>query len=155
MNLKQALQRKMKGRTSDSDVNLTSVMNVFLIIIPFLLLTASFVKIAVLEMSLPRMDIGPVATMETKPKSVVLNILLIRETGFELKSPDMKFTAIAKTGPDYDWEQLKGQLGMVKQTWPQSEEIIISPENNIRYEVIIHVMDRCRDAGFPNISISG
>ena len=155
MNLKTAMQRKQR-RQGDSDLNLTAIMNVFLIIIPFLLLTASFVRIAVLEMSLPNLDrIGPVTAVETRPKNVILNILLIRETGFELKSPDLKFAAIEKSGANYNWARLKEQLDMIKQTWPQSEEIIISPEDSIRYEVIIHVMDRCRDAGFPTISISG
>jgi biopolymer transport protein ExbD len=156
MNLKIALQRKLRGHSDTAELNLTSVMNVFLIIIPFLLLTASFVKIAVLDMSLPSLDtVEPAASIETKPKSAILNILLIRETGFELKSPDLKFAAVEKISADYNWQVLREQLAQVKQTWPQSDEIIISPENSIHYDVIIHVMDRCREAGFPNISISG
>ena len=155
MNLKQTLHRTMRGHAGDADVNLTSVMNVFLIIIPFLLLTASFVKMAVLELSLPNLESSEARPVETAPRSVILNILLIRETGFELKSPELTFNPVTRTGADYDWTRLQEQLTAMKQTHAESDEIIISPENSIQYEVIIHVMDLCRETGFPNISISG
>ena len=155
MNIKQTARNNLRGHASDADVNLTSVMNVFLIIIPFLLLTASFVKIAVLELNLPNLDSGPMRSAEAVPQSVILNVLLIRENGFELKSPDLIFESMPKSSMDYPWQVLTKQLNLIKQAHPESDEIIISPENTIRYEVIIHVMDRCREAGFPNVSISG
>lgn len=154
MNLKHSMQGRLRGHVKDADVNITAVMNIFLILIPFLLLTAVFVRIAVLELSLPSMSRkGQVSQL--KKESVILNMLFIKETGFELRSPDLEKAVIAKKGTNYDWERLKKQLAGIKTKHPQSEDIIISPENTTTYETIIHVMDRCREAGLPNISISG
>ena len=56
MNLKQSVKRRLRGHAGETDVNLTAVMNIFLILIPFLLLTAPFMRIAVLELTLPSLD---------------------------------------------------------------------------------------------------
>ncbi len=154
MNLKQSMKRRLRGHAEDTDVNLTAVMNIFLILIPFLLLTATFMRIAVLELTLPSLDRARQTTVQ-KQESVVLNILQIQEDGFALNSPKLKFPKLGKKNGEYNWEALAGQLRRVKEKYPQSQDIIISPEDKIRYETIITVMDRCRKAGFPNISISG
>ena len=90
-----------------------------------------------------------------KQKSTIINILIINETGFELKSPDVKLSTLNKKQTDYDWDGLKQHLATVKTKYPESEDIIISPVSSIKYHTIISVMDRCRESGFPNISISG
>jgi len=154
MNIKQAVRGRLRGHVGETDLNLTAVMNIFLILIPFLLLTATFVRIAILDLTLPSLDQTRERTV-TPTSSVVINILLIKETGLELNSPGLSFPALAKEGRDYAWNTLEQQLARVKTRHPKSQDIIISPDDNIRYEIIISVMDRCREAGFPNISISG
>ncbi len=154
MNLKQSVQRRLRGHAGETDVNLTAVMNIFLILIPFLLLTATFVRLTVLELSLPNLDRSRQA-VSTPPQNAIVNMLRIRDDGFLLESEDMSLPALPKTGQDYNWQALSEQLERVKQQHPESQDIIIAPENSILYESIISVMDRCRDAGFPNISISG
>ncbi len=154
MNIKQSMGRRLKGHAEETELNLTAVMNIFLILIPFLLLTAVFVRIAVLELTLPSLDSAGRTARAQKQKSTVINILVINETGFELKSPDIKLAKLDKQ-TDYDWNGLKNQLTTIKEKYPESEDIIISPVSTIRYHTIISVMDRCRESGFPNISISG
>ena len=155
MNIKQSMGRRLKGHAEETELNLTAVMNIFLILIPFLLLTAVFVRIAVLELSLPSLDSSGRAAQTQKQKSTVINILIIDESGFELKSPDVKLSKLNKAQTDYDWDGLKQHLAQVKGRYPESEDIIISPVSTIKYHTIISVMDRCRESGFPNISISG
>jgi biopolymer transport protein ExbD len=155
MNLKQTMGQRLRGHAGETELNLTAVMNVFLILIPFLLLTAVFVKISVLELSLPSLDKKAASAINQEPKSVVLNVLRIQETGFELKSPEMKFPTLSKKENLFDWEGLVDQLQKVKTRYPDSEEIIIAPANKIKYDTIVSVMDRCRESGFPTISISG
>lgn len=155
MNLKQSAKRRLRGHADDTDVNLTAVMNIFLILIPFLLLTATFVRISVLELSLPSLDRASQQQVVQKSESTILNILQIKETGLQLNSYGLKFETITKDNDDYNWQELNQQLERVKTKYPDSEDIIISPEASIRYETIISIMDRCREAGFPLISISG
>jgi len=47
MNLKKALHRE--NRYEEDNLNITPVMNIFWILVPFLLLTAVYVRISILE----------------------------------------------------------------------------------------------------------
>jgi biopolymer transport protein ExbD len=154
MNLKAKIKTR---RTGSEDLLMTPIMNVFLILVPFLLLTASFVKLAILEMSLPSLnqDTSNVAPANEDKKPLVLNMLAIRQNGFELKSPTFNFPLIEKKGENYDFEQLQASLRQIKDKFPDSEDLVIQPEDAVKYDDVIKVMDRCRDSGFPNISISG
>ncbi len=154
MNLKAVMRSRQTG---GDDLQMTPIMNVFLIMVPFLLLTASFVKIAILEMSLPSLNRQGAASNATpeQSKPLVLNALAIRHDGFELKSPTFNFPFIPKKGGQYDFEQLRANLRQIKDKFPDSEDVVIQPEDAIKYDVVIQAMDRCRESGFPNISISG
>ena len=151
MNLKEVTKRERKRE--DPDVNITAVLNVFLIMIPFLLLTAVFVRIAVVELSLPSLGHGGEGIQ--KPQSVVINILAIKEDHFELKSTGLKFPDINGVNDKSSYEELARRLKEIKQKYTDSQDIVISPVGSIKYDVIVKVMDRCRENGFPNISISG
>lgn len=151
MNLKKALGRER--RYQEDDLNITPVMNIFLILVPFLLLTAVFVRISILEFSLPTSETSSEAQSQERPP--VVTILAITEDGFELKSRDAKIPLIVKKQDNFDFQMLVEKLQEVKQLHQQSEDIIIAPQASIKYDTIIKVMDRCRENGFPNISISG
>ena len=155
MNLKAKIKTRRPG---SEDLQMTPIMNVFLIMVPFLLLTASFVKIAILEMSLPSLNQNASSSLtqtNEEKKPLVLNMLAIRQNGFELKSPTFNFPFIEKKDEKYDLEQLQASLRQIKDKFPDSEDMVIQPEDAIRYDDVVKVMDRCRESGFPNISISG
>ena len=152
MNLKQSLGRNRNRE--DPDVNIIPVMNIFLLLIPFLLLTAAFVKLAVLDISLPSIGKGGRVQQEQQ-KELVLVILAIKESGFQLKSPGFKFDPIVKSGNQYNYQILRNQLKEIKLKHFSAEDIIISPEAKVKYDIIVKVMDRCREEGFPNVSLSG
>jgi biopolymer transport protein ExbD len=152
MNLKKTLGRD--HRYQENDLNITPVMNIFLILVPFLLLTAVFVKIAVIEFSLPTEN-KKSGGSETHQGRAIVTILAINEKGFEIKTPGAKFPIILKKQDNFDFQTLVEKLKEVKQLHKDSEDVIIVPQASIKYKTIIKVMDRCRENGFPNISISG
>lgn len=152
MNLKQRLGRERSYQ--EDELNITPVMNIFLILIPFLLLTAVFVRIAVLEFSLPTADSRSTESTGQQEKAVV-TIIAINENGFDLKTQGVRFSFIKKKQDRFDFRTLVERLHKVKQMHQDTEDIIIAPQASIKYDTIIKVMDRCRENGFPNISISG
>lgn len=151
MNLKETLGRK---RIKDEEISIIPVMNIFLILIPFLLLTAAFIKIAILEISLPSLGKGAKPQVE-HVNNLVLVILAIKENGFQLKSPGFKFDPIDKYNGNYNYAILIQQLKQIRAQHAAAEDIIISPEAQVKYDIIIKVMDRCRETGFSNVSLAG
>ena len=150
MDLRRSLGRERGYQ--DDNLNITPIMNIFLILIPFLLLTAVFVRISILEFSLPTAE---QARKPAQQKRHVVTILKITESGFELKTEgDKAFTTIARRQEGFDYNGLVEQLSGVKDLHPETEDIILAPESRIKYETLIKVMDSCRENGFLNISIS-
>ncbi|OQX96239.1 hypothetical protein B6I21_01440 [candidate division KSB1 bacterium 4572_119] len=153
MNLKKSMGRERQVK--DTDVNIIPVMNIFLLLIPFLLLTAAFVRLAVVELSLPSLGKNRTKQIQQDPKKLILVILVVKENGFQLKSPGFKFVPVNKVGNQYNYPRIVEQLNQIKVKYPHAEDIIISPDARVKYNIIIQVMDRCRESGFPNVSLSG
>ena len=150
MNIKKSIGRERRIR--DVDVNIIPVMNIFLLLIPFLLLTAAFVRLAIVEISLP--TLGAKQTQQP-PENLVAIFLSVKKTGFQLKSPGFKFKPVNKVNNRYDYEKIIEQLIQIKTKHPHAEEILIIPESEVKYDIIIKVMDRCREIGLPNVSLTG
>ena len=154
MNLKAGMGRKRRG---GDDIEMTPIMNLFLILVPFLLVAAEFVNIAVLDMSLPQLNTNANVTQTTTelPKQSILSTLEIDDNGMQVNSPTFTFPTIKKSAGGYDYNALKAQLAQIKQKFPEAADMVIAPQDQIKYDIVIQVMDRCREQGFPNISISG
>lgn len=139
----------------NDDVNITPVLNLFLVLVPFLLLTTEFVHIAVLELSLPSLNQSQSSSSANQQKPPILILLAIDEDGFEIVAPKMQLPKIPKKAKTYQLKTLAGELKKIKARYQTTEEITIQPKETILYETIVDVMDTCRDNGFPNISVSG
>jgi biopolymer transport protein ExbD len=150
----------MRREREEPEVNMTAVMNIFLILIPFLLLTAVFAKIAVLEISLPTGSGGGSGSESIPPpeKSVLVVVKIMDGGKLQImsSSPDIvRFDPIYSLADNkYNYEQLISQLQEVKEKLPWLDELVLQPEDNVQYDVIVKVMDRCRENGFDNVTLA-
>ncbi len=160
-----------KGRRSLSKVeelNLIPVMNLVSILIPFLLMAAQFVHLAVIDSTLPA--IGTPQEVEEEPDKPPLRLTvaitdkgliiggadqIINPEGAEAPPPaegeERPPTIPCKSGgtctspDDYDYAELTRLLGLIKDEYPDEENVILLPESRIPYEVIVRVMDATRE----------
>ncbi len=148
-----------KRRTNKSlDLNLIPIMNVFSIIIPFLLMTAVFIKTAIIDLYLPskfqaviQEDKGKKGQQEEEKEKVL--ILSIAPQGFYLILND-KILKIIPKEEEYDFEKLEEMLYRIVEKFPQQQSIIIESEDTIIYDHVVQAMDRCRACGLVNILLS-
>jgi biopolymer transport protein ExbD len=62
-----------------------------------------------------------------------------------------------KLVPMSAYDELKNRLMKIKERFPDADDIndiIIAAENEVIYDKIVQIMDACRGADFPNISIA-
>lgn len=178
----------MRGRNGrllrevhSANVDLTPIMCLFIILVPLLLLTAVFERLAVLKAHLPEASAlqGPAAGESAQPSGIVELRLLIRPEGLELEgtlshNPDgtEKETyedfqvSFPLVGDRFDLEALQNHLKSLKSRYPRHEKIVFLVEDRVTYDMIVQSMDACReeifeDQGrevrrplFPSISIS-
>jgi biopolymer transport protein ExbD len=165
-------------------LNLIPVMNLVTILIPFLLMAAEFVQLAVIDSTLPA--IGPPQPVEDEPEKPPLNLSLaltdrgitvlgadavLNPDGIEApelaEGEDRPPTLPCKSGgictdvEDYDWMELAKILKEIKDEYPDDENMIVVPDSYTRYEIIVRAMDTGRedkDADrllFPYVVIAG
>ncbi len=138
-----ALKKRMVRRKPPAvELNITAFMNLMVVLVPFLLMTAVFSHITILDLNLP----PPGDSNAKEPKDLPLEIrVTIREDALILS--DNKgglIKSIKKTGEDYNYAQLKETLKQVKARFPDKTDITILSEPNTPYNDLIQVMDSSR-----------
>lgn len=161
---------KKRGEQAE-ELNLVPIMNLVTILIPFLLMAAQFVSYAVIDSTLPA--IGPPVPVEEEPEEKPLSLsVMITDEGFtvggnhpELESegggdegeekgatiecvtPDCSFDRAAGESAEqaYDVRALRDLLGRIKDDKPEEKNVILVPESDLPYEVLVMAMDATRE----------
>jgi len=157
---------KRKGIEGAEELNLVPIMNLVTILIPFLLMAAEFVTLAVIDSTLPA--IGPPPPVEEQPDKPPLNLsLAITNKGVTVLGADAVLhpegaapvvegeerppTVPCKSGgycmslDDYNWEELTRTLALIKDEYPDDENVILVPDSRVKYEIIVKSMDASRE----------
>jgi len=139
------------------DIDVTPLMNVMVILIPFLISMAVFTQIATINFSLPpAMAEGDAPAGEEPKEENKLDIsIAMTDRGFTVTGTGQILPLIPLLNDKYDLEALNRILRVVKMQYPNQEDVVLIIEPDIFYEDIVSVMDLCRDAQFPNIGLSG
>lgn len=165
-------------RQESTDLNLTPIMNLMVVMIPLLLSSAQFIKIGIIELNLPPAA-GAAGTLGSSnaPKETQRNLDLtvsITDQGFYISSAAAVLTGSTATGPtipiggngEYNFDALSQKLYEIKQKagngFSDAESIVIQAENKIRYQVLVSTMDAARSIRidgtpvllFPQVSLS-
>ena len=117
---------------------MTTFLNLMVVLVPFLLITAVFSRITVVELDLPSAT-GPAPTEPTFRVEVV-----VREAGIEIMDGTQVIAAIPKVDGQYDLEKLSGYLTEIKREYPAKDDASVLLEPDIEYDHLIGVMDAVR-----------
>ena len=162
------LARHRATAEQQTDIDMVPVMNMFLVLIPFLLMSVSFFHIKAINTSVPVLAQGKDVAHEQIQEKVTA-IVEIEPTGFhvsaisdsvrpeELDKWNTRMASEDKTA--YPLDQLVAELNKMKVRYPTSDTLIIIPDESIIYDTIIQAMDVARyyknDSLFPNVVLSG
>ena len=153
--------RRRTGQHEPGDINITAFMNLMVILVPFLLITAVFSRITILELNLPAAGTG----QPDSEQSFQLEII-VRANSIEVGDRNgglIKRIPASETGHDY--RQLSELLQQVKARFPDKLDATLLLEADIAYDTVVQAMDSIRvtqvvQAGsvqlaelFPEISI--
>lgn len=130
-------RRKRKEESAELDI--TTFLNLMVVLIPFLLVTAVFSRITILELDLPTAASG---APSGKP-DVTIEVM-IRKTRLEVGNGRKVLVSIPKTGPKYELRKLSEALLTIKKSHGDKEDATILVEPDIEYDDVIHVMDAVR-----------
>jgi biopolymer transport protein ExbD len=117
------------------------------VLVTFLLMTAVFSRITILELELPSASGGPTIAEPEFRLEVIL-----RKEGFELTNGTSVIAAVPKVGGKYDLKALSELAQSLKRDHPEIDDASILLEPKIEYDDLIQAMDAIRSAEKPAVA---
>ena len=150
-----AIRKRRKKEALETDImellNLTPLMDVFTVLVVFLLITAVFTSITIMELSVPT-NAGGAAS--NRPNFAIE--VIVRKAGLQIANGRSVEAAIPKKDDKYDLKKLSEMLLRLKAQYPEKEDATVLMEPKVEYDYLVQVMDTVRGAQtplFPKISI--
>jgi len=131
--------RYRKRMVETPELNITSFLNLMVVLIPFLLISAVFSRITIMELSVPTSAGGAIST---KPNFAIE--VIVRKNGFEIANGSSVEAAIPKKEGQYDMALLSEMLLRLKARYPEKEDATVLMEPDIEYDYLIQIMDAVR-----------
>jgi biopolymer transport protein ExbD len=123
------------------ELNITAFMNLMVVLTPFLLITAVFSRLTVLELNLPTSQ-SQASNDDTPAFQLEITV---RGGGIEVGDRNQgTLNRLAKQGKDYPLDDLSAYLLRIKQQFPDKTDATLLLEPDISYQTVVAVMDRVR-----------
>ena len=128
-------------RQEVAELNITAFMNLMVVLVPFLLITAVFSRLTIIELNLPSS-----ATASTEEKQLLNLEIIVRAD--ELQVAD-RGTGLLRAIPNGDSGADLAALSsflreQVKPRFPEATSATLLMEPDIAYDVLVQVMDAVR-----------
>lgn len=118
------------------ELNITAFMNLMVVLVPFLLISAVFSQITILQLNLPS-----VAAMSQTDKKKTRVEVVVRKNSIEIGDGRRLIKRIRNTDKGYNAKQLSIVLLAIKKRYPQKKDATILLEPDIEYDVLVKLMD--------------
>jgi biopolymer transport protein ExbD len=143
------------------EMNITAFMNLMVILVPFLLITAVFSRMTILELNLP-----PASSSSQDTKQELQLEVTIRRNALEVGDRRTGLIKRIDNGAQgYDFKMLSHVMQEIKARFPDKLNATILSEPETSYDVLVQTMDAVRVADvvqagsvtrvelFPDVSI--
>ena len=158
--IRRKYNRRKREETPGLDI--TTFLNLMVVLIPFLLISAVFSRVTIMELTVPTSAGGSAV----KTPNFAIEVI-VRKNGLEIANGSSVEAAIPKKDDQYNMQMLYELLKRLKARYPEKDDATVLMEPDIEYDYLIQIMDAVRGAEvqmegseevkkmvlFPNISI--
>jgi biopolymer transport protein ExbD len=126
------------------ELNITTFLNLMVVLVPFLLITAVFSRMAVIELNLPSSSSGPPSEIGFRPE------VIVRELGLEITNGRQIIASLPKVEGEYDLATLAQYMKSLKGDYSDVDSASVLVEPQVPYDYLIQVMDVVRSTDIPD-----
>jgi biopolymer transport protein ExbD len=146
--------RGAKGKKADAELDITSFMNLMIVLVPVLLMMMVFSRITVLDLTLPELGDANEMPIDIKDQRLEIvvrtnNVAVYYPQGYLVKN----LPTIEK---EYDYKGLQNTLKQIKQSLLNQDidkrAATLLLEEDIPYQVIVALMDTTRS--YPEVVVA-
>ncbi len=135
---------KRRTKLDAHELDVTTFLNLMVVLVPFLLITAVFSRLTIVELNLPSTAGGPAPTEEGFRVEVV-----VRQENIEITNGKSVIASIPNVEGEYDLDTLSDFMVELKNEYPAQESASVLMEAMIPYDYLIQVMDIVRAVQIP------
>ena len=126
-----------------AELLLVPMIDIFTVLVTFLLMTAVFSRIAIMQIDLP-------SSAPAKPEEPKFRLeVIVRQDGFELSDGKQLIASIPKVKGAYDLNALNEHALAAKREHPTAADASVLSEPRVPYDELIQAMDAIRSAELP------
>ena len=156
MKASRRMQRLSRYKPKLEKMNLTSLMDVFTILVFFLLVNSGQTEL----LQTPKQMVLPESVIETKPRETV--VIFVNKDDVVVQGETVARVADIMASSTDDIEPIMAQLvslqnrviGVRTQTVAASKEVTILADKSIPFDVVRRVMASCTATGYERISLA-
>ncbi len=133
------------------DIDVTPIMNMFVVLIPFLVSMAVFTHLAVHKFYLP-----PEASAgldQNGPVKFKTTLVLTGEAALVTLGGDQIDSLPVENG-EYPFEKLKPSLEKAMALSGEPTKSVVSVRDSVEFKYVVNAMDICRESGFAEVGLT-
>lgn len=138
--------RLRRARNKEADLDITSFMNLMIILVPVLLMSMVFSHVTVLDLKLP--DLAADTPLEDKKKNEMLELVITPDNLYVNYPAGVLLKTISKKDNQHDFKLLSIVLQEVKRLLRdkgiEKRDIFILSQQDTDYQTIVTAMDTVR-----------
>ncbi len=155
------VRKLLRHNRKPQELLLVPMIDIFTVLVTFLLMTAVFSRTVILELKLPPAN----ADFTPPPPGLQLEVVVRKDSLLVDDRNSGPLASFPNKDGAYDYEALSHYLQQVKSKFPDKTDATVLLEPDIPYDVVVQVMDRMRvlevNAGldivqyelFPDVSL--
>ena len=137
----------------ENDIDIAPVMNMFIILVTFLVSMAVFTHMAILDFTLPPNVNAGLDQTKGKPKVKITVRLGSDYCGIVMGEKLLDSLPVAKGG-DFPFGALATRLAVRRKEASVQDEVVIASLDEVAFKHVVRVMDICRESGFAKVGLS-
>ena len=148
------------GSNQDVDLNLAPIIDCFTVLITYLLITASFINLAAMDVGVSATGSAAPPDIPQGPPPMIMTMQLaeggratLNVSGGTLKA-DVTVTIEPLANGSWNLNEISGRLRQIQKKWPQIKDVSVSAEPNVKYKDIVNVINEAQRT-MPKVFVSG
>jgi biopolymer transport protein ExbD len=145
--------------SQDVELNLAPIIDCFTVLITYLLVTASFLSLAALDVGVSATGTAAPPVESTAPPPMVLSLEVLANGDIKVNvrggvsGKEYPSLVRARLG-QRDEEQLLSRLNEIKKRWPTITDASVSAEPTVIYKEVVKAIKKIQEA-MPKVFIAG
>jgi biopolymer transport protein ExbD len=144
--------RLLSESGENNEIDIAPVMNMFIVLVTFLISMAVFTHVAIMEFTLPP-NVGA-GLDQSKGKPKLRLTVRVGSDYMGIVLGDKLLDSLPVAQGKFSFDTLAAKLQMRRKETAVQDEIVIASRDEVAFKQVVHVMDICRETGFSKVGLS-